>query len=146
MAVTHWIFLILTDFKVLDNGKISISTNDGLMLSDDSQLHYEKLPTTFSMSETDHVLALDENHFFATDGWMQGPLYSSQDAGKTWTLNRAGISNAITSFNNQVVALEFDEPYRNIIVSKDKGITWEKTYHFNSDEACESLSSQNGGA
>ena len=135
----------LTDFKVLDNKKILISTHDGLMLSDDSQLHYEKLPTSFSMSEIDNVLALDEDHLFAIDGWMQGSLYRSQDAGKTWVLSRAGIMNAITSFNHQVVALELDEPYQNIMVSKDKGLTWQKTYRFHSGEACDSFASQQGG-
>jgi hypothetical protein len=44
-----------------------------------------------------------------------------------------------------VVALELDEPYHNVMVSKDKGVTWQKTYRFYSSEDCESISSQNGG-
>jgi photosystem II stability/assembly factor-like uncharacterized protein len=135
----------ISDFQILDNGRIILSTNDGFMLSDESQLHYVKLPVTFSMSEINSVFALDENHFYAIDGWLQGNLYSSQDAGKSWTLNRASQLNAITAFNKQLVAMEYNNNGQNIIVSNDYGASWNQVHQFNNHEICTKLSSNNGG-
>lgn len=134
-------FAEIKDLTILDNAKIILSTDTGLMKSDISQANYSPLDTPPTEAGNIHeIFALDENHLFARANDSEGPLYRSEDAGKTWILSRAKDVLGLTSFNNQLVMLDGD---RNILISSDQGKTWEQIYHGDVD-MYGTISSQNG--
>lgn len=117
---------VIYDLTLLDNGNIIVSTNVGLMEYNQSLRQVAILPITFSSSETIKVTALDENNFFAIDGWVSGPLWSSHDSGKSWTISRSENVADVSIFQNQLLELESNKNKNgtHLLASLDKGLTW----------------------
>ncbi|MBX3709107.1 MAG: hypothetical protein KIT56_00665 [Gammaproteobacteria bacterium] len=137
-------FSNIGNFTILDNGKLLVSTEQGLMLSDESQLNYSAIPTPFSISETADVLAIDDNHLFMIDGLynnsdIKKTLYRSSDAGKTWEISYYGKAQNIVQFNHQLV-LAADGNL--ILTSNDLGKTWQEAYQFTDKRSHDGLSVQ----
>lgn len=133
---------LLKDFShiyhltTLDNGKIIVSTNEGLLQYDEKLESFAKLPITFSVSETIKVLALDQNNLFALDGSSSGILYGSHDGGKTWTSSHPEKVRDLGTLNDSLIKTE----WKHLSTSNDKGQTWQE---INSPgKECESISSQ----
>jgi len=120
----------------LDNGKMIVSTNEGLLQYDESLENFAKLPITFSVSETNKILALDENNLFAIDGSTSGTLYSSHDGGKTWIPSHSEKVRDLGVLNNHLLKTEWEH----LSVSDDKGQTWQEIT--SPGKECESMSSQ----
>ncbi|MBV9576428.1 MAG: hypothetical protein JO149_07365, partial [Gammaproteobacteria bacterium] len=144
-----WQFLYkaqqIIDFNLLNDGKILINTDEGLMLSDDKQLNYKKLSDLpYSNANNAHVLALDATHFFATALPYAGPLYATDDAGNTWAITRNTAVIDATAFNQQIILLEYAGDQQQIVLSKDFGHTWQSILQINNNY-CHSLSSQHNG-
>lgn len=135
-------FSDLKSFTLLDNGKIILSTRDGLMEYDENQKHLSKLPISFSASTTTKVFALDENNIFAIDH----SLYSTHDGGKTWNLNRANYNVDVTGFNDEVLTLEWrkenNKEQQHLLTSKDQGQTWQEV-KLPTIKRCDAFSSEN---
>lgn len=146
----HWKRLYtyseINDFNVLDNGQIIMSTNEGLIQTNDHQQDANKLPFAFSSSETEQVFATDANHFFALDKI----LYKSDDAGKSWSIARKGERDIInaTTFNQHIVELEWDKNGndQHILSSSNQGQTWQPIYdniYSENKSSCHKMVSQN---
>lgn len=135
-------FKQIIDLHLLSNGKILVNTNEGLLLSDESELNYTKLAEfPYSTATSAHVIALNSEHFFATALAYAGPLYASNDAGKTWTMKRnTGILDVV-ALDNKIVILEYNGNIQQVMVSNDFGNTWQPIYKINNDY-CHSLTSQ----
>lgn len=133
-------FSEIKSFSLLDNGKIIVSTRDGLMQSNEDQQHFNKLPISFSASTTEKVFALDENNIFAIDN----NLYSTNDAGKNWEMIRSTRAIDVTGFNHDIVELEWDKSGngQHLLTSADHGKTWQEA-KFPDTKTCHTLSNQN---
>lgn len=135
----------LLDIHLLNNDTILVNTDDGLMISDESQLNYTPLASpSYSNSTSEHVLALNNEDFFATALAYAGPLYGSHDAGKTWVIKRNEAIIDVKAFNQQIVTLEYSGNNQQIMLSVDRGNTWQSIFQINHNY-CHSLSSQHGG-
>jgi len=132
----------IIETNILDDGKILVNTNEGLMQSDISQFHYTKLgELPYSTSTSEHVIVLDKDHFFATALAYSGPLYASDNAGKTWGMIRNAAMSDVTAFNHQVVTLEYNTNGQQIMTSSNFGKTWQPIFQINKNH-CFSFSSQ----
>lgn len=130
------------DLNILNNNIILVNTDEGLLLSDESQLHYTTLPSLPDANATnEHIAALDNEHFFATALPYAGPLYASDNAGATWTIKRNTAVLDIATFNQQIIVLEYDGDNQQIVASNDFGNTWQRIFHIDNNY-CHSLSSQ----
>lgn len=116
----------LDDMTILDNGKIILSTDKGLLLSDDTQKNYSLLPTSLTISEITSVLRTDGN-IFAINNYKT--LYKSHDQGKTWQNAYSGEARSVVRFKDKLILASKNH----LLMSQDEGETWQQVYQFNDD-------------
>jgi photosystem II stability/assembly factor-like uncharacterized protein len=130
----------------LNDGKIILSTDQGLIQSDINQTNYTPLPEIpYSVSKTKQVIALDANHLFAMDGEFSSFLYGSNDAGKSWNKIKEENVVDVAAFNHELIMLNYNDSVKQILKSNDLGQTWQPVYQIQRSHHCDSLSSQHGG-
>lgn len=120
-------------FTLLTDGRITASSDNGLLISDKTQTKFTPLPFTFSTARTSRVFALDKQHLYAIDSERyshSGQLFRSEDSGRSWSLAYNGKVDGITTFNHKLV-IAADS--KRILTSDDLGKTWQEMYTFTDD-------------
>lgn len=78
---------VIRNLNMLDDGKIILSTDQGLMMSDIKQEKFTVLNNAFKGLDVNKMYASDQNHLFEILDYgnaIPAMLYRSDDGGKTW--------------------------------------------------------------
>lgn len=113
------------DIEILDNNRILLWTDKGLLLSDEKQLNFTLLSIQLPKSNIISLVALEDNVLLAIDD--DNGLYRSVDGGASWKKNDEEKARQLFIVNNQLGLITNNR----ILISNDKGQTWQEKYKFN---------------